>query len=96
MTPDHADQPDDDLQALKRRVAALESACVEMREQFKLAAHELREDEDFMRPAAQSLSDHAVSHWFDKAARKLLWFVLGVLGTAGVGVVMFLAGRQIK
>lgn len=96
MTPDRADQPDDDLQALKRRVAVLEAACSEMRREFKAAAHELRDDSDFMKLSAQSLSDHAVSHWFDKAARKLLWFVLGVLGTAGVGVVMFLAGRQIK
>lgn len=89
------DEPDD-LQSLRQRVAVLEAACSEMRREFKAAAHELRDDEGFMRPAAQRLSDHAVSHWFDKAARKLLWFVLGVLGTAGVGVVMFLAGRQIK
>jgi hypothetical protein len=86
----------DDIDALRQRVAALESACKEMRAQFKAAAHELRDDSDFMKLSAQSLSDHAVSHWFDKAARKLLWFVLGILGTAGASVVIFLAGRNIK
>jgi hypothetical protein len=86
----------DDIDALRQRVAALESACAAMRAEFKAAAHELRDDSDFMKLSAQSLSDHAVSHWFDKAARKLLWFVLGILGTAGASVVIFLAGRNIK
>ena len=68
----------------------------EIRQQFKSVAHELRADDDFMRPAAQRFSDHVAAHWFDKAARRLLWGVLGVFGAAALGLAMFLAGRGFK
>jgi len=84
---------DDDLSS---RVEAIERQMAEIRAQFKSAAHELRADDDFMRPAAQRLSDHAAAHIFDKAARRLLWAVLGIFGAAAVGLAMFLAGRGFK
>jgi len=83
----------DDLPA---RVEALEKQVAAMRSEFKHAAHELREDDAFMRPAAQRFGDHIADHWFDKAARRLLWVVLGIFGAAGAALAMFLAGKGFK
>jgi len=83
----------DDLVA---RVEALERQFAAIRGEIKHAAHELSDDDQFMKPAAQRLSDHAMSHWFDKAARRLLWVVLGIFGAAGAGLAMFLAGKGFR
>jgi len=83
----------DEIQA---RLSALERQMAEIRTQFKSVAHELREDDGFMRPAAQKFGDHIADHWFDKAARRLLWAVLGIFGAAAVGLAMFLTGRSFK
>ena len=81
---------------LAHRVEALERQFAAIRAEIKHAAHELREDDGFMRPAAQEFGDHIAAHWFDKAARRLLWAVLGIFGAAAVGLAMFLAGRNFK
>jgi hypothetical protein len=84
---------DDDL---AERVAALERQMAAIRQEVKHAANELSNDDGFMRPAAQRLSDHAANHMFDKAARRLLWLLLGIFGAAAAGLAMFLAGKGFK
>jgi len=81
---------------LVARVEALERQCADIRAEFRAVAHELRQDDEFMRPASQKFAGHVASHWFDIAARRLLWVVLGVFGAAAVGLAMFLAGRGFK
>jgi len=83
-------------QDLAARVALLERQYAEMRDEIKRAAHELSGDDGFMKPAAQRFGDHVSNHWFDKAARRLLWLVLGIFGAAAAGLAMFLAGRGFK
>lgn len=84
------------MEDIVARVEALERQFAAIRGEIKHAAHELSGDDQFMRPAAQKLSDHAVDHWFDKAARRLLWVVLGIFGAAGAGLAMFLAGKGFR
>ena len=81
---------------LEARVAALEAQLAKLREELKEAAHELRQDSDFMKPASETLAEHVTSYLFDKAARRLLWLVLGIFGAAGLGLAMWLGGRGFK
>ena len=81
---------------LEHRVEMLERQFAALRGEIKHVAHELRDDDHFMGPAAQRFGDHVAGHWFDKAARRLLWLVLGILGAAGAGLAMFLAGKGFK
>ena len=83
----------DDLTA---RVEALERQMAAVRNEFKAAAHELRIDGEFMGPVSRTVADNVAAHWFDKAARRLLVFVLGVFGAAGVGLALFLAGKGFR
>lgn len=88
--------PHDDLES---RLATLEQHAVlreELRAEIRRAAHELRDDSEFSRPYWQSGADHMSNHLFDKAARRLLWLVLGIFGAAGMGLAMFLAGKGFK
>jgi hypothetical protein len=81
---------------LEQRVEMLEKQFAALRGEIKHVAHELTGDDHFMRPAAQKFGDHVTDHWFDKAARRLLWLVLGIFGAAGAGLAMFLAGKGFK
>ena len=88
-----------DYRDIEERLSTLEQHAVlrdELRSEIKRAAHELRDDSAFSRPYWQGGADHISNHWFDKAARRLLWAVLGVFGAAAVGLAMFLAGRGFK
>jgi hypothetical protein len=88
-----------DHRDIEERLSTLEQHAVlrsELRTEIKRAAHELRDDSSFARPYWQTGADHISNHWFDKAARRLLWLVLGILGTAGFALAMFLAGKGIK
>jgi hypothetical protein len=83
----------DDIEA---RVEALERQFAALRGEFKAAAHELSDDEKFMAPAGKRLAKHMGEHWFDVAARRLLWVVLGIFGAAVTGLALFLAGKGFK
>ena len=88
-----------DYRDIEERLSTLEQHAVlreELRGEIKRAAHELSGDDGFMKPAAQRFGDHVSNHWFDKAARRLLWLVLGIFGAAAAGLAMFLAGRGFK
>ena len=89
-----------DPDKLEQRVELLERQIEELRRswrsEMKLVAHELRADSDFMKPASEKFVDHAGSHLFDKAARRLLWVVLGIFGSAAVGLAVLLAGKGMK
>ena len=54
----------------------------EMRAEIKWAAHELRSDSDFIRPYWKDGAEHFLDHIFTLASRKVLWIVLGAIGTA--------------
>ena len=81
---------------LEARVEALERQFAAIKQEVKHAAHELSDDDRFMKPASQRFAGHMAAHWFDIAARRLLWVVLGIFGAAAVGLAMFLAGREFK
>lgn len=82
---------------LSARVAALERQLAQLRDelhdQIVGAAHALRKDDEFMKPASQRFTDHAGRHMFDKVARKLLILVIGALAAAAYGVAAWLTGR---
>ena len=71
---------------LAARVDALEAQLEvlrdELRAEIKRAAHELRDDSDFVGPYWRNGADHVTGHLTDKAARKLLLFVVGAITAA--------------
>jgi hypothetical protein len=72
---------------LEQRVAMLEKKydllAGEISDRIKGAAHDLREDDSFMRPAAERFTDHASEHLLTKAGRRVfLWLVAFVGGAA--------------
>lgn len=67
------------VEVLERKLAVLRE---EMRAEIKRAAHELRQDSDFAKPYWRDGADHITDHLFTQASRKLLWVVLGALGSA--------------
>ena len=85
---------------LPARVALLERQLEQLRSEMDTriiaAANRLREDDSFMKPAAQKFTDHAGNHLFDKAARRLLWLVLGLFGTAAAAFAAWLGSRGIR
>lgn len=74
-------KPDIDqrVETLERQVATLRE---EMRREIKQAAHELRGDSDFIKPYWKDGADHFLDHIFTLASRRILWVVLGAIGTA--------------
>lgn len=62
--------------------AQIEALRAELRAEIKKAAHELRDDSDFAGPYWRSGADHVTGHLTDKAARKLLLFVVGAVTAA--------------
>jgi hypothetical protein len=81
------------MQELEARVEALEAQLSAMRQQFKAAAHELRDDEKFMAPAGKILAKHMGDHWFDVAARRLLLALIGLVLVGAAGVLVWAAGK---
>jgi len=81
---------------LEQRVDALERQFAAIRGEIKHAAHELSDDDKFMAPAGKRLAKHMGEHWFDVAARRLLWVILGIFGAAVTGLALFLAGKGFK
>jgi hypothetical protein len=74
---------------LEIRVRALEAAVAALRQQIKIAAHELRDDHTFMQPLGAKLVDHGTEHLLSKAGVALIKW----LGIICIGIVLFLAGR---
>lgn len=74
-------KPDIDqrVEALERQISTLRE---ELRQEIKRAAHELRGDSDFIKPYWKDGADHLLDHIFTLASRRILWVVLGAIGTA--------------
>lgn len=70
---------DERVEALERQITTLRE---ELRREIKQAAHELRGDSDFIKPYWKDGADHFLDHIFTLASRRILWVVLGAIGTA--------------
>jgi hypothetical protein len=79
----------DESLELETRVHALEKTVAQLRTEIKAAAHELREDSNFMKPYSQSVANHVADHWIGTAGRALIKYLAIII----VGIVLFLAGR---
>lgn len=74
-------KPDIDqrVEDLERQIHTLRE---ELRREIKQAAHELRGDSDFIKPYWKDGAEHFTDHLFTLASRRILWVVLGAIGTA--------------
>jgi hypothetical protein len=76
------------MNTLEDRVAALEQQMStlrsEMRSEVKQAAHELRDDSDFVRPYWVGGLSHMSDHAFTRVSRWAFWIILGSIGSVGL------------
>ncbi len=73
------DNLDERVEMLERQLVVLRE---ELRREIKQAAHELRGDSDFIKPYWKDGAEHFTEHLFTLASRRILWVVLGAIGTA--------------
>lgn len=84
-----------EMQELQQRVTAIEGVISQLpatvRQQVVVAAHELRDTENFAKPAWQKGADHMAEHWQGKVARWTLRLVLSLLGSVMVGLLVYVS-----
>lgn len=76
-------------EAISRLTIAVNALSGNLKSITKEAAHELRDDKEFVGPAWRSGADHMLDHWLTKSGRNIVKWLLSIALAAG----LVLAGK---